>query len=276
MLWLLCCFFWVVPAFAGMKCGSGTADGAGYKWCIQQEANSSNHDVLYYFHGATGSEKSWNEEDNTTRIRAAWAKLGVDTPSVVSLSFGPLWLVGDVATAQHPALLNSIVREILPAMEAKLTRKVERRILLGTSMGGFNVAQVSLRNPKLFSRVAMLCPALSSMSPFSTDEAIEKYIRSQSFLSREAVLWALRWVRSDFPNEATFLRNSPMHLAELSAPGIPYFVSCTPKDEFGFYEGARSFAGLVKGTWFSIPEGQHCVQNEESIAAVAAFLVAKP
>ena len=87
-------------------------------------------------------------------VQAYWQKAGWLPPTVISLSYGPVWLLAPKGQAEHSGLLNSI----WPAISAIEVRvgKPRRRLLMGESMGGLNSLVLGLSHPQHFDKVHSL------------------------------------------------------------------------------------------------------------------------
>lgn len=262
-------------AIAKEECGKSVAQGQEYGWCVEKNQGP---DVMYVLHGGGGSEASAFE--NSEKTKNEWKEMGFDYPSVISFSFGPGWLLSDIATAERPALLDLVTKEILPSLEAKIGGVKGKRLLYGWSMGGYNGALLALRLPNHFDRAALLCPAMFSISPFDGTEKIEQFLASNPVVLREHFLGNFEWAREEFKNEEGWQRHSPLALAAKAKDlKTSFFTSCSRGDELGFFPGAESFAAeLAKKTesrWVDIKEGGHCAQSAESESGLIKFLGGK-
>lgn len=271
-------FLFNLEIHAKQTCGSETRRGQAYTWCITQ---GQSKDFLYYMHGGGGSEKSWDPRGYAGFLNERWAKMKFNRPTVIVVSFGTTWLLSDMQTKQHPSLLNLFVEEIMPSLEAKVPGKHGLRLLMGNSMGGYNGAELALRYPKLWSRVALLCPGVYVTNPFQTDEEIEAYLAKQPpTTQRDYVRGVVGWVREEFETQENWDRHDPMHLAEIAADAkATYHLSCTKDDQYGFYDGAKRFAEVMalktKASFVSMEKGGHCALDEAAEDALAKFLAGR-
>jgi len=254
----------------GHQCGADKIDGVEYKWCIDQAPES--REVLYYLHGAGRNEAAWSQSDDTALIQRQWLARKAQPPTVITVTFGPLWMLTEAARAKSPALYPLFVKKIMPRLEAKIGGVQGRRLLKSESMGGFNASQLVLKNPELFSRVVLSCPAIASLSPYASQAEIDAFLdRNKEFIDRNLVWQLLEWARLEFPSEADWRRHSPLLLAEGVGRDFPaIYLSCGDRDQFGFFEGVAKFADTLKHrgaavTWESLPGG-HCVENAKAIA----------
>lgn len=267
---LLVCLF---PTFAHSqtKCGSSTAYGMDYKYCIYKNPNSP--DVLHYLHGHGGNEKHWEKNDSNIKIREYFKAAGKEIPSVITLSFGIKWLLTEVPQSSGTSRYYAYINKILPDLESKLGGFTGRRMLMGDSMGGLNSTLIMERAGNLFERVAINCPALTPIGPQAPDAEVEAYIaRHKPYINRFYVTYMQQWGTQEFPTEADWNRHAPLDLAR-TTPVLPnnIYVSCGDKDNFGFIEGAARFAEIAASrgrnvVWKQIAGGDHCAIDSKAVA----------
>lgn len=267
---------------AATLCESETFWGVNVGWCVSKDPASRNPDFLYVLHGGGGNEHAWEGSGTKRALELVWKKSGADQPTVIAFSFGPQWLLGDFATQQHPAYLPLVVNQVIPVLEKKLGGLRGRRFLMGHSMGGYNGAELSLRFPNLFFRVALLCPGISTVNPFASAKELEDYLAKQpATTNRSYVIGVAKWVQSEFKNPAIWGRHDPLRLSTLTPrSGTSYLLSCTKDDEFGFFEGAEIFARNlnsrgIKAEWIPVEKGGHCAMTPSAWERLAQFLVGK-
>ncbi|MFL0670755.1 MAG: hypothetical protein ACJLS3_04825 [Erythrobacter sp.] len=75
---------------------------------------------------------------------------------MVSLSYGPSWLLAPNRGAKQSGLLDDLMAK-LPAVEPTIGA-LRQRIVLGEAMGGPNVLVAGLSCPDRSDKVAALCP----------------------------------------------------------------------------------------------------------------------
>lgn len=254
-------------------CGNDTVDSVNYGWCIDTQDQNTNTDVLYYLHGRGGSEQDWNYFGPA--LQNEWNKMGVTAPTVITISFGQAWLLTDVSRPQHPALYPIFVNKIMPAMEAKIGGIKGRRMLKGDSMGGFNSSQLLLKSGNLFERVALVCPGISTLSPYSSEAEVADFLENhKEYVKKELIQGLLLWTKIEFPALQDWQNHNPLlKVQTLSDKSPKVHVSCGDKDEYGFFEGAKKFAELAKAGGADVKwqplSGGHCVTD---VKAMAAFL----
>jgi len=258
-----------------------TLAGVEYKWCVDTEDKRGDHSQLVYFlHGAGGNEAVWSNSPGYRRVQAIWASQpGKAVPVVISISFGPLWLLTDVPRDNKRTLHATLIQEVIPAIEAKYRIQNPTRSLVGESMGGFNASQLLMKDAGVFEKVALLCPALPTIGPFSSEKDVNAYInRHKPYGRGDWIRNIIALTKHEFPTELDWKAHDPFTLInKLSFKASKILVSCTRQDEHGFYEGSELFAreaqkrGILTH-WVPINQGGHCYQTEESINALARFL----
>jgi pimeloyl-ACP methyl ester carboxylesterase len=255
-------------------CQSFTAP-AKWSYCVTRTEGSTNPDLLYYFHGAGGDEKGWSEKSHEP-LRQTWEKIGHAAPTVVSISFGEVWLLAEKNASPASGLFELFVGFVIPKVEAELGGLKGKRLLFGLSMGGYNVSQLVLKAPDLFARAVLACPGFAGISVYSSQDDVMKYVE-RTGANPEKVQMAIEIARAFYPDEASWNRGSPLVLAEmlLSEKTPPLHISCGRQDDYGFFEGARIFADKAslrsrkEVLWQSI-QGKHCTLDQKSIAEFLA------
>jgi len=97
-------------------------------------------------------------------VQAAWQHSGALPPTVVTVSYGPTWLLAPKGEQPDSGLLQDFI-EHLPVIKDGLGAP-RRRLLLGESMGDLNALVAGLTYPAQFNKVAALCPGVYNLSPF--------------------------------------------------------------------------------------------------------------
>lgn len=242
-------------------CGAGNAQGVGYRFCYRKLNTTNSNDIIYFFHGLEGSEETWFTQYLGTLIIQKWWRHWGYRPRIVTISFGPEWLL---VNNQRFPLLSLFKRNIMPILEEKMGGiKSGRRNLIGQSMGGFNAALAALKSPGSFSRVALLCPAIATVGPYSSNREIESYIE-RTGASRKLVDKMLSISRAVFIDQNDWRQHDPLALIQRysSATKSKFHISVGVADDYGFQEGSEKFHKLAKAelfssTWQLMPGG-HC------------------
>ncbi|EAZ81050.1 alpha/beta hydrolase [Algoriphagus machipongonensis] len=240
---------------------------------IYRASTGVSQDVIYYFHGRNLDNTIWNDDTYyTSLIQSHWQKSKVKPPTVVSISYGPEWLLTSKNSRESSGLMDDFISN-LPFIESKIG-KPQNRILVGESMGGLNVLILGLNHPALFSRVAALCPGVYLDSPFSDLDKIQAAMQRTGADPKVALgiyLMAKKYVS----NEEEWNEISPIELIKKANTDYPeLYLSCGLYDKFGNYEGTEALAALanskgVKTQWHPL-YGGHCSID---ISSLADFLI---
>ena len=245
------------------------------RYCVHRAAAGVNGDVLYHLHGRNLEAETWNDPSYyTAMVQAYWQRTGLLPPTVVSLSYGPVWLLAPKGEAEHSGLLDTIWPEIT-AIEARIG-KPGRRLLMGESMGGLNSLVLGLSQPRRFDKVAALCPTVYLDSPFAPLSQIREAIVRTGAEPRIAFgIWQL--ARRYVANGDEWRSLSPLALIEGAALEVArpsLYLSGGLYDRYGLYEGTERLAqrAAQRGLpteWHPL-YGGHCAID---VASLGAFLV---
>lgn len=247
-------------------------------FCIYPGTNA---DIAYYLHGRNGSETRW-QEDNfySEQIREYWRDNGRSYPTVITVSFGKLWILN----AQQ---LQDFETKIVPMIEAGIGGLKGRRMVFGESMGGVNSIQLTFRTG-LFSRAGIMCPQIFvGLTPWATAAEIDAYVkgsRAYGVLGRGGLKemksnMAFMGLasRSIYPTPADWDAADPLKLASAADPQVKpldIYLSAGLFDEYVLYEGNVEFQKVLKSRGYSVEwrplYGGHCVVD---VASIAEFLV---
>ncbi|MBC7396621.1 MAG: esterase [Bdellovibrionales bacterium] len=243
-----------------VHCGNDEQAGVKWKFCEYKVPGSNNDSVLYYLHGLRGDEYEWQNSPNFVKTYGLW---GFSAPTVVTLSYGSTWLLAEKNNSPRSGLYEHFTQIALPAIEKRLNLKPQRRLLMGASMGGFNASQVYLKNPELFAKVSLACPAITSIGPYDSAEVVAAY-QERTGAYDEYVRTALTISAAYFPDQASWDKSAPIAQAteRVQASHPPLYVSGGTEDEFGFQEGGELFAKAARDkgaqvVWKAVP-GLHC------------------
>lgn len=245
-------------------CSGEQIQGVAFRYCYRDLSTTNSNDIIYFFHGLEGSEETWFTQYLGTLLIQKWWKHWGYRPRIVTVSFGPQWLL--VNNQRYP-LLPLFLKKIMPFLEKKVGGlKMGHRHLIGQSMGGFNAAEVALQSPGTFQRVALLCPAITTVGPYSSDQEIESYI-DRTGAQPKLVRRMLAISRAVFLNQADWVRHDPLLLLKKYRDHTKskFYISVGLDDGYGFQEGAHQFYLLAKteaffSKWLPVPGG-HCSFN---------------
>jgi len=255
-------------------CGeSQLTENFSLKYCLYLTDRTKNKDIIFYLHGRGGNAHSWSENYGK-ELEKYWRLNNLPAPTIIAISFGPQWFLTEFPLAPGlPPLQELYTNILIPNYEAMLGGpQGGRRMLVGESMGGYNASMLFLKRSKLFAKVAILCPAIPTITPFSTTAEIEDYMQ-RTGADRAKVEDMVKTSRALFPTTELWLNHSPLDLVrthtDFSSPEL--YLSCGDKDEYGFFEGTEQFSKLsaangVKQLWVPISEGVHCSVDTISLA----------
>lgn len=258
------------PAHA--QCGS---EGP-LRYCVYRDAGGVNGDVLYHLHGRKLDERSWNDASYfTAMLQGYWQTAGRKSPTVVTLSYGPVWLLTPKGRREASGLLDDVLAR-LPAIEAGLG-PIRRRLLMGESMGGLNALILGLGSQGRFDKVAALCPGVYIDSPFASFTELRAAAR-RTGADPKIVFGVVQLARSYLADDAEWRRVSPLQLIDEAGPAArtrpALYLSCGLYDRYGNFEGTQRLAQQarqagVKTDWHPL-YGGHCAID---IASLGDFLV---
>lgn len=245
------------------------------RYCVHRAASGVNGDVVYHLHGRNLEAEVWNDPTYfTALLQAYWQNTGLLPPTVISLSYGPVWLLASKGQAESSGLLETIWRDI-SAIEARVGPP-KRRLLMGESMGGLNSLVLGLSQPKHFDKVAALCPAVYLDSPFTPLSQIRDGVLRTGADPRIVFgIWQLS--RSYVANAEEWSRFSPLALIESASvqqTRLSLYLSAGLYDRYGLYEGTERLA--QRATQRGVPTdwhplyGGHCAID---VVSLGTFLI---
>lgn len=239
------------------------------RYCVYQDPSGTNGDIVYHLHGRNLDEQIWNDDTYfTAMLQAEWQRFRIKPPTVVTISYGPSWLLTPKGKKPASGLLEDFILQ-LPKIETKLGEP-RRRLLLGESMGGLNVLVAGLSYPSHFDKVASLCPGVYINSPFSSLSTIRSAMERNGASPKKIFgIWLLS--QEYFSSEEEWERTSPLELMEKAGPDFPaLYLSNGIYDSFGNYEGTQLLARTamnrgVQTEWHPL-YGGHCSIDIPSLA----------
>lgn len=254
---------------AAKTCGSSGA----LRYCVYRDRRGTNGDVIYHLPGRNLDEHIWNDDTYyTALLQAEWQRSAKLPPGVVTVSYGPTWLLVPKGQKADSGLLEDFFSR-LPSIEARIGAP-RRRILLGESMGGLNVLVAGLSRPELFSKVAALCPGVYAASPFSSLADIRAGME-RTGANPKMIFGVWMLARRYFENDGEWRRASPLTLIEKVGPDAPaLYLSNGLYDSYGNFEGTeqlamRSRQRSIVTEWHPL-YGGHCASDARSLAAFLA------
>ncbi len=253
--------------------------------CVHRQTESKSRDILYFFHGLGEDERNWIKKPNYKTVRADWRDLGFAAPVVINVSFGSLWLLAPLGSKSASGLYEVFLNQVMPYVEHQLVPDFSgHRYLIGMSMGGFNAAQIALRNPALFKKVALLCPATVSFPIYPKSQSLADHVAFHRELEKywwrnhanPFLMEAPMYLARRYFTAAEWEREGPLKVAErtLNSNFPPLFISAVHHDEYGLEESDRALATLALNrhvnTEWDLVRGAHCDFNAHQLASFLA------
>jgi pimeloyl-ACP methyl ester carboxylesterase len=241
-------------------------------YTIYQAENGVSDDVIYHLHGRNLDASIWNDDTYfASLVQSHWQRSSIKPPTVVVISYGPVWLLTPKNSAEESGLLDDFIAH-LAEIESKVG-KPRRRILLGESMGGLNVLILGLSRPEMFSKIASLCPGVYLDSPFS-DYSTLRAGMERTGADPKIIFGVTQLAKKYVSNNEEWNAINPISLIDHADQSYPeLYLSCGLYDKFGNFEGTEALANLaikrgVKTSWHPL-YGGHCAID---IASLADFL----
>lgn len=242
--------------------------------------------VVYYLHGKNGSEHTWSSDQFFgEQIREQWQETALFMPTVVSISFGPIWLLAEKNESPVSGLFEIMTQQVIPQVEKLIEMPIYNRIILGDSMGAFNGMQLALKTD-LFDKAALVCAPISGLSPFSDEKQITEYIEGskawQYFknympeLVIKSVNEGIKISQGFFPTPAAWAKGDPMELVKYSTSyHTRFYISSGFYDEYASYDANVALADKLKEYGFRAhfrpTWGGHCAVDIPSLATYLAW-----
>jgi hypothetical protein len=257
-------------------CFSESFDGVSFSYCVTKLKNSDDNTLLYHFHGRNLDETIWDDPTYFTEmLKRQWHESSLLPPTILTVSFGPVWVLSPKGDAKNTGLLNFFIDKALPQIEKRIGNPPATRFLLGESMGGFNAIQ--MLNKGLFKKVAILCPPIYDISyPFTFESTMGLVNRTNMEYKIALGFW---WLASDFVKSSKdWNAISPLQIVSglnsKDAPSI--YLSCGNKDQYGNFPGTEKFCKVAKERGVQVDwhplYARHCGID---IPSLAKFLAAK-
>ncbi len=251
-----------------------TVDGP-LRYCVYRAVGGVNGDIVYHLHGRNLDENVWNDDTYfTSMVQSQWESSKQKPPTVVTVSYGPVWLLTPKGQAESSGLLDDFVRRI-PNIEAKIGSP-NRRMVIGESMGGLNSLILGLSRPHLFSKVASLSPGVYNLSPFSSFSVL-KAAAARTGADPKIGFGVMQLAKKYITNEDEWNSISPISLINNASETYPeLYLSCGLYDKYGNFEGSKILAEKaigkgVKTIWHPVYGGHGAVD----VSSLADFLVSR-
>lgn len=260
--------------FSPTRCATQVLGDEKFDWCFYAGASGSQR-VLLFLHGAGGSVQSWSQNSRYQSFYADWAKQGGQAPHVIAISQGKTWFLKNAPTPLQEGFLQTLLRQIENANQLNVTSHV----LLGESMGGFNSSVLLLHAPKFFTRVALACPALTTLSPRSNENELNDFLqRHRPYVREDWIRWWLGELSKAYVDAAMWLAHNPLsNVGQTDLMGLKIFVTASHTDGYAFMDGTISFEQQARTHGADVQfihhaSANHCEETKESLRALARFL----
>lgn len=245
--------------------------GAKFEYCLKDlGGNPEPQDIIYFWHGVGGGASNiFSVIHPQSDMYDVVVSRGLEkAPLFVGMSFGPQALVPVEVTATSPASLNELTQELFPEIEKRfgydLKKQPLTRHMMGLSLGGFNALNTVAFQPKEFSSLIALCPALLTFNPFSREEFKDYLQRHKGIIKRAKAEYMIYMLKEKFKTYPVWMGRNPLeHLKNGKYQNMPVYLSTGLQDEYGFMEGAEAFTRLSpgkvgQGSVFAPIDGDHC------------------
>lgn len=249
-------------------CSKKIITGLPVEYCYRDPAIINSPDVIYFFHAHGGSAKSWYRQIPGTYIIQSILDARGYRPQIISISLGHEW-----ALTQNSMLMSIFKDSIFPIVERTVMkgRSIRKRHLIAQSMGGLSATSLALSQPEKFSRIALMCPALATLSPHSSVEEIQNY-KKKHFLRDEMLDKLLRLSKIIFPTKAAWSSENVFSaLSQVqNAKHLRFYLTIGKYDGYGFQEGVEKFYRLANQKGMrsvkKIVPGGHCAFSHRGTA----------
>lgn len=253
---------------ANKECFKG---GEHWRYCVYTTDNHQDDVYLYVLHGKDMSEEYWNDSSQyPAQIQKYWQEQSMRPPKVITISYGPLWFITPKMTKKDTGLLENFRNEVFQTIEKRLGEP-KYRMLVGDSMGGINTLTLTFYMGELFQRVAVLCPPLYDLSPFSSWSDIWEFIKKTGARPK-SMMTVFTVARVLFTNDDEWKKFSSIELMrQADAKKLPtMYVSSGLYDEFGNYDGVLELVSEAQKKGVNLQWrplfGGHCAADIPSLA----------
>ncbi len=242
-----------------------------WSFCTHYSAETNHAFYLYAFPDKSEDEHFWLKSTGyPALLQSYWQEHNKQTPLVISVSFKNNWLVTPELSKKNTGLLKRLEEEVFPAIESQVGTP-SWRFLVGKSVGALNSLSLSLSLPNHFSRIALVCPFITPLSPYAGLGEIYHYMGKTGATPR-AIVTMLRAGREYIASEGEWLKFSPLHQARQQpiAKHQKYYISVGLQDEYGLFQGASDFREILENQKISVDwhpsMSSHCGGDIPSLA----------
>lgn len=237
-----------------------------FSYCIGQDKMSDQDSIIYFFHGVAGNENHWLQKDSLKKLRYEWRKKS-RLPKWAAISLGPK---GTFMTPDKKDLFSKVIIPWIEQRHHFNNSGPKFRFGMGVSMGGLNILSATINQPATFTATVAVCPAIASLSSFSNQKELQAYLKRTG--ASKIFLQFGMWARPKALNTwSSYINLDPFYVAQkkLNKNSTPLWIQTSSQDEYGFQEGGKIFAMLVrtKGSFVVLQElkGRHCVIDTTKI-----------
>jgi pimeloyl-ACP methyl ester carboxylesterase len=241
-----------------------------FKVCIFPGVGQRKDEVIYYFHGIFGNENQWLYNEITKKIYKRLIESNLGSPTIINISYGPVWLLTTKNTRKYSGLLDSWNNESIFKFEHEvLSFKVRKRFVFGDSMGGHNAFAFYLKNQDLFKKVILICPAMLVRSPY--EERNHHHELLPDFAGSWTMYYGVMGLMAMYYDDITWKITSPFFIfSKLLKPKTKVDFIVVDNDMYGFSDVAKRFyidnQQAQEKLHIEQQAGSHCYpQNVESI-----------
>ena len=198
---------------------------------------TNRYPILYYFHGLGGDEQTLVSGGGWDLIQDLWDRREIGEFVIAAPAAGRSFYIN--SRDGRVRYEDFLIREFFPFIESHYRIQPGRRNrgVTGMSMGGYGALHIALAHPELFGAVSAHSPALIAKLPRAEFDSQDSF-------------GVMRLLGSAFGNpfDAAFWeRNSPFTIVRDNPrpTGLAIYFDCGTEDDFGFYNGAKSFHDLL-------------------------------
>lgn len=257
----------------GSTCGKLAMPSLGdMTYCLTPGSKAR---TLVFFHGIMNNEAGWAGKA-ARALTKSFRTLRADPPTVLTVSMGRIFFLSGRRLENGMTDVEEVTETLVKLVKRLGLSNFEspsQLDLMGDSMGGNNSLHVYLRNPELFRKFAMICPANSRVSPFSPLSIWEKNLEDEG--ANYLYSMALRKTLQHFYlNQAIWESESPLQFVRKSYKPLskpqPIFIGIVEHDPYGFNKVERDLADLFEKNGhpvtFTRTDAGHCYIDSEPLA----------
>jgi pimeloyl-ACP methyl ester carboxylesterase len=189
--------------------------------------------LIYFMHGFGDDTKAWTVNWVTGQIVEEWKKNQVESPHVITISKKVWWYT---EKSQGQELTEFVAWFESTQLHLSQSAPSISRVLYGDSMGGHNAFRWAADFPRLFDKMALICPAFPRS--FVKNPGPSEGFAPWEFLGQQLISEYYR--KSSAPNYNPLAPPTPY--SEL-VPKVHLIAS--DRDDFGFFAGDTALHELL-------------------------------